>query len=249
MVILFSLQVYCTPQTGDMIIVNSDTIYLHSQLPIGPIQDVLHNEISYYEKNWSTGCYRGYYSVWQLKNDSLFFNSIVSCNFSNESSAPVSIHAHWVTQKVIAPIGKKYKYLHQGWGWLYEAERLFTFKNGILRHQKYLDNSKYHLAKIYEEPEVYNKFVLDNFELNKINTTEFNGKNGFTVLEVTIDESGFVKSSECSRPGMPSVCTEAKRIFQKIDRLSVYYENGKVLFGKYAFPFNYFIIRRWKGKE
>jgi hypothetical protein len=77
--ILISNRIFGTAQIPDLLIYNNDTVSLYAN----PLE-------SYYTEDnprpeyivsgcWSTACWRGYQAIWEVKNDSLFLNTILDC--------------------------------------------------------------------------------------------------------------------------------------------------------------------------
>jgi hypothetical protein len=82
--ILISNEIFSTAQIPDLLIYKSDTVALYAN----PLE-------AYYNENiprpdfklggcWSTACWRGYQAIWEIKNDSLFLNTIQDCCHNEE---------------------------------------------------------------------------------------------------------------------------------------------------------------------
>lgn len=81
--ILFSLTIYATEQTPDLLIYKSDTIYIDTY-PLEYLMDKdssINRTILFYSDDMcmSTDCWRGHIATWRIDNDSLFLVKMVDC--------------------------------------------------------------------------------------------------------------------------------------------------------------------------
>jgi hypothetical protein len=73
--VLLSWKVYPSAQIPDLIIIDNDTLKLHSS----PTKGLFRRMSTRIRENNSGSCWRGYQALWELKNDSLYLREIYSC--------------------------------------------------------------------------------------------------------------------------------------------------------------------------
>lgn len=129
---------YRTGQSAELIIVKNDTLFLHN-LPLEPLRDrnpILDSLVDSHTNDWgcsSTANWRGYVGIWEIKNDSLFFNDFYNCARKSKTGFPRDIippFAFWVSDTLRAQQGKQIYYQHSGWDRIYEKEHLLITKRG-----------------------------------------------------------------------------------------------------------------------
>jgi hypothetical protein len=80
--IFFSLTLFATEQTPDLLIYKSDTIYIESY-PLEYLMDndsIINKALFFLDDMCiSTDCWRGHIATWKIENDSLFLVNLVDC--------------------------------------------------------------------------------------------------------------------------------------------------------------------------
>ncbi len=77
-------RIFATEQVPDILLIGNDTIYLKTF----PLESI---ELKYRPFGLTrataphTGCWRGYHAVWRLKNDSLYLEKILNCQWQAKS--------------------------------------------------------------------------------------------------------------------------------------------------------------------
>jgi hypothetical protein len=82
--IVFKLDCFATRQTGDLLIINKDTLIIY-QYPL----DKYFSKGNLYNPNFfndysRTSCWRGYKAVWIIKENRLYLKDIYDCTLSNK---------------------------------------------------------------------------------------------------------------------------------------------------------------------
>lgn len=124
-----------------------------------------------------TACWRGYVATWKIENGFLYLHKIVegtcaskpaeitlSILFPNRKEP---VRADWFTGTLRIPQGKQLRYIHMGYGSVYEKEVLLFIQAGQLIKEELLDNTKKKLPSWEEKS-------LD--ELNKLREWEERNK-------------------------------------------------------------------------
>lgn len=99
----------------------------------------------------NTACWRGYIGQWELRADRLY---LVELRGWLENGARVAglvdlfpgfpdrVFAHWCSDTLRIPQGRRLKYVHAGFGSEFECDLLLTFRHGVLTHRTVRVNGK-----------------------------------------------------------------------------------------------------------
>ena len=149
--LLFPLYSLATAQVGDVLIYNGDTLALFSNplemyFDAKGIRSINNTPLN----GKSTGCYRGYKAIWEIRHDSLFLISVQKNCFVNDKLyfnlnsefGTDKVFAYWFSGTTISPKGEQLQYAHNGYSSLYEGELELTFEKGMLTHLLKIDHSK-----------------------------------------------------------------------------------------------------------
>jgi hypothetical protein len=141
-------------------------IYKGEELPIfsNPLEAYLktmdyprHDEIFV---SSCSACWRGYVATWKIEDGYLYLTKLVegTCS-SNAKEIPISIifskqkapiKATWFSGTLRIPQGKQLRYVHMGYGSIYEKEIILTVENGKLTKENIIDNTKKRLPSELE---------------------------------------------------------------------------------------------------
>ena len=144
-ILVFPLSVFATPQTGDILIWNGDTLDLRSNpLKFREDHDLLRTQIfkevekqtiatfSNKDNLWllTSTCWRGYQAEWIVQNDSIFLNNIYHCFFDEvkinlnnifpNNRENEKIFASWINGELFVPRGNcipRNDCIVYGFGW------------------------------------------------------------------------------------------------------------------------------------
>jgi hypothetical protein len=107
--------------------------------PLGLVAGKLHKTIQL--KQNCTALWRGYVGSWELTDKKLYLVEI-SAELSEEDrfcrlddffpGYPDRVFAHWVNQTLTVPRGKQLKYIHMGFGSIYEYTLYLKIRRGLL---------------------------------------------------------------------------------------------------------------------
>lgn len=98
----------------------------------------------------SSALWRGYIGSWEIVGDRLYIVGLVGhlkggikANLATVfPNYPDRVFAHWFSGKVRLPQGKQLKYVHMGYGSVYERDIFLHFENGILAKSEVVENGK-----------------------------------------------------------------------------------------------------------
>ncbi len=95
----------------------------------------------------STGCYRGYFGIWELRDNKLF---IVKLQAFIENYKVVDlkylfpdkneVFADWFSGEIRIPQGEMLQYVHLGYESIFEKDLMLKFEQGILIDERVIDN-------------------------------------------------------------------------------------------------------------
>lgn len=234
LIFAFFVKGFSTAQISDQIIIGRDTLYLYST----PLQKYLaENNIKF--EPCLMGNARGYYAVWEVKNDSLFLNELFKCTEDYKdvmddifkiNSPRKSVFASWCSATIWIETGKQVFFQNIGGGY-YDQERSLIIKDGKITsvtNYDYRDKIKvfdtdfdvqeYLCTKINWEslpaPEKETKFVLSL------------SKDSLIVYSKTIDSSSIYFQ-------------EAKRIIMEMRPYTIVYSYGKERVIPYSILFRF----------
>jgi len=154
--VLCSKNLLATAQIGDILVVNEDTVWIHSNplecyfatkgdnirtiggLELGKYKDENGNE--YFVS--CSALWRGYIATWKLENDSLFLiGANTGCAGKDFRGEDIDISlefgsnkvfAWWFTGTICRPDGELIWYFHGGYESIYEREIHYVFVQGKL---------------------------------------------------------------------------------------------------------------------
>jgi len=234
-----------TGQIPDFLIYKGDTLSIYAN-PLETYFDSISRPDSIFDKFGynSTACWRGY---WELKNDSLFLIELhgdstkidLSLIFKDRNTE-TKIFADWVDYPINNPYGKLIHYEHMGYASIYEFEREFIIKNGVLIGIKEYDNSKSRKCKFTEKPELIKEYIQANINYANITNEPYEKARVFVQI-CRVNEEGRIDSVKVLRGWDSERDKEAIRVVKSIPEWDILYRQGKqiqiswtipVIFGK-----------------
>lgn len=232
----FNQSLFGTAQAPDYLIYQGDTLAIFSN-PLEAYFDENHpRPDSIFEKYGyhSTGCWRGYIGYWELKEDSLFLVKLegdsvdidLSLVFPNREVKKTLIFADWYSYSLLHPYGDLIHYEHMGYASIYEFEREFILKAGVLKEIVEYDNSKSKESIYTQKPSVLYHFFYENIDWDKLGNSEnVELRKVYTVI--ITDSIGKINDIRIVRGINELFDNEAKRVIKKIPEWTVYYQQGK----------------------
>ena len=241
-------KVYGTAQIPDYLIYKGDTLAIYAN-PLESYFEKTERPDSSFEKYGynSSACGRGYIGYWELRNDSLFLLKLrgetqkidLSMIFKDRNPEK-KIFADWVNQQITNPYGKQIYYVHAEYASIYEYERDFIIKKGILSRIAEYDNSKSTISKLTEKPELLRNYLQANINYSNIKNEPY--ERAKVIVKIcTVSENGKIDSVEVLRGWDSERDKEAIRVVKSIPEWSVIYRRGKqiqipwmipIIFGK-----------------
>ena len=226
-----------TAQTPEYLILNGDTLAMHST----PLQSYLHENPEAREALKSklggcssTACGRDYIGYWTLRNDSLFLVDLRHCCYEdvsarnlfpqlfNRETAVAPVFAKWFSGEIVIPEGKLLQYVDMGFLAGHERERILYFEKGVLTEEQEFENPK--VSSKYVHKDTLQNFLSSNFDWAKIDK-EVNKIAASASFRV--DTLGQIDSVRIWRCIPDSQEQEMIQIIQAIPNWAVYYRRGK----------------------
>lgn len=243
---LCAIATFSTPQRGDQIIINNDTVdvFADESLPLNQFWDDFQDYLAdtLFDTRL-TSCRRGYVALWQLMNDSLFlvnlFNPIDNSElnwqaiFEKEGSKS-PFFAHWFTGTLFVKKGSVLTYKHDGWGEITAFETVYSFQNGVI-------NSVVEYANTLHESE----YVLDlqktidflNANLNQELISRCIKDSIEVFIAIHTSENERIADVEVLRFENEVIKQELARVVKLLPDWSAFYHRGKLERSVQAFPF------------
>jgi hypothetical protein len=95
----------------------------------------------------STGNYRGYVGVWEIKDSKLYLNQMKHGQMLEDGP----IFADWVSQELIVWKGNMLAYIHAGFDSVFEEEMSLDIKQGILKNRMEKSNIERYKSNAFKE--------------------------------------------------------------------------------------------------
>ena len=136
-----------TAQASDRLIYKGEPVSIFSN-PLESFFDASHPRP--YLPAGSTACWRGYVATWKMENDYLYLVKIQNCT-SEKEEIPLSmifpdrtkpVRADWFSGTLRIPQGKMLRYVHMGYGSIFEQDVFLAIEKGRLVSEQVVDNTK-----------------------------------------------------------------------------------------------------------
>ncbi len=139
---------WSTAQFPDTLIYEGQTLYIFSN-PLESFFDAAHPRPDKLFPPGSTACWRGYVATWKIESGSLYLVKMEDCTSRKKEIGLSAIFpdrqkpvlADWYTGSLRAPQGKVLRYVHMGYGSVYEREVVLTIDKGKLTGTEVVDNT------------------------------------------------------------------------------------------------------------
>jgi len=221
---------YGTAQIPDFLIYKGDTLSIYAN-PLESYFDTHPRPDSLFDYN-STACWRGYIGYWEIKNDSLFLMEIQGDSTTidltlifNDREIKDKVFADWYDYSILNPYGNLLHYEHMGYASIYEFEREFMFKSGILTDIKHYDNSKSKKSKYTQDNELLIDFIKTNTNHSLLPDTVDRARVFVQIIKVT--ELGQIDSVSIARGFNDKLDKEALRVVKSIPEWDILYNHGE----------------------
>jgi hypothetical protein len=224
-----------TAQFPDFLIYKGDTLSIYAN-PLESYFDSISRPDSIFDKYGynSTACWRGYIGYWELKNDSLFLlelhgdSSLIDLSLIfKDRKTDKKIFADWVDYPILNPYGNLINYEHMGYESIYEYEREFTFKKGILTGIKVYDNSKSKKCKYTQDNKLLYDFITANIDNSLL--PDSIDKVRLVVQISKVSAEGKIDSVTVVRGFNKTLDEEAIRVVKSIPEWDILYRHGELL--------------------
>ena len=237
---LSSLVCYATPQMGDRLIYKGDTITVYPCLLdyflAKSVNKDLFGKVNKDLLMTSTACWRGYYALFEIRNDSLFLNHVYGRDRQEMDISPLfnkqtNIFVDWYTG-VLTNLKNNIVYVHDGWGGYYEYEKDFVIKNGILEktevfHNKVKSSEYVGSSKLVD-------FIKANINYNNVKQTDSRIR---VIIRIEgADENGKITKVSVMRGYDKEFDAEAIRVVKSIPQWPFIERRGEIIDFKWIIP-------------
>lgn len=239
-----SIDLFGTGQIPDFLIYKGDTLSLFSNPLEGYFNfqhkrpNKLFDSLGYN----STACWRGYIAHWKLRNDSLFLTRLEGDKSNIDLSVIFKkkvkngeVFAAWVNENINNPYGKLLYYEHMGYNSLYEYERDFVIKKGILKEIVEYNNTKSRKSKYTENVELLREYIQANINYDNITNEPFEKARVYVQIQ-HVTEEGKIDSVKVLRGWDEERDKEAVRVVKSIPEWNVIYARGKQIQISWVLP-------------
>lgn len=203
--VVFGNKLFATAQFPDILIEGTDTTWI----TCNPLEVYFEQKgarkigsLDLDSGDHCTALWRGYVATWRLENDSLFLIRIQTdyCGTPTEVSLMTEfgtnrVFASWLNSQIVRPVGELLHYIHMGYMSIYEADKYYSFTNGILQETKtesYLErNSSLIFPGEYYLSDTIRSLILKNIDSDERDKLpDF----GSCRIRIEFDEKGYIKN-------------------------------------------------------
>jgi len=240
LLLLISIELLATAQYPDYLIYKSDTLIIYSN----PLELFLEKrgsrELPDFKGCSSTACWRGYLAIWELRNDSIFLKEITNCSKLNCDSVNNAnleklfgdnfindeVFANWIDFEIGNPHGNLLQYIHSGYQSIYEFERVFKFKNGILKSITNFDNTNSKQSIYSQNKDTLLNFFFENIDWN--NLPQLDKEHDLEVFtRFKVNKFGKIHKIKIIKGISEQYDNEARRVLRLIPEWNVYFQRGE----------------------
>ncbi len=241
LIIGYQIKSFATFQASDILIWNSDTLYL-DESPLESLSDVC-QKIRERENGFSSACYNGFVAEWVIVENTLYLQNIYSYITSKNINRRLErilnrrfengrLKANWYSGDFLGGFGRTLNCLYYA---VYEKERLFKFDKGVLQEIKAFNakNVEYSIDEKFLEEFIYQNFNWKIFDPEK----EFFLR---ASIFIAADSTGKLKTIKFESSAGTEIDNEVERIVRLVPNWGTYYWNGKPysFFGDFNLKFN-----------
>jgi len=154
---------WATAQFPDYLIRDGETLPIFSN-PLESYFDADHPKPRHLFRHSCTANWRGYVATWKVENGDLYLVRLVKgdCSRNPEEIAldnifpgqTAPVKAVWFNGSIRIPQGKQLRYVHMGYGSVYEREIFMGFEKGRLVREDTIDNTKSPLPSVWEREQI-----------------------------------------------------------------------------------------------
>ena len=136
-----------TAQHPDRLVYKGETVPIFSN-PLETFFDASHRR-PYFPRG-STACWRGYIATWKIENEYMYLVRMQDCTQEKKEiplatvfeDRPEPVKADWFSGTLRIPRGNMLRYVHMGYGSVYERDLFLTIEKGKLVGEQVVDNTK-----------------------------------------------------------------------------------------------------------
>ena len=128
-----------TAQASERLIYKGERLSLCTE-PLGPF--IQNNGLDYKFDVTSTALWRGYIGTWTIEQERLYLVAIDGSVGMDKLFPGFSdgVFAHWYTSTLRCPQGALLKYVHGGFGSVYEDDLFFDVTKGVVTNERLVRN-------------------------------------------------------------------------------------------------------------
>ncbi len=244
-------------QSYERLIVDKDTFWIKAW----PLEQILSERNITPKDFWgekfdfTTACYRGYISTWEIINDSLFLHEIVPCNFNDypKGTCPKvdlkkffsdkfknnRLFANWVSDELLSPRGKELFVSYNTEEIVNESTVGYIFEGGHLKKTNLYDNSKSKKSEYIDNPKLLKSFIYNNIRWDQLRSEIDSTDKKVYCTIISCDDNAKVDSVIVARGISPLLNAEAIRIVKSIPQWQVIYKKGVRKTPYWTVPINF----------
>jgi hypothetical protein len=140
-----------TAQATEILLFEGEELSLCNE-PLGPF--IENNKMDFQFSAPHTALWRGYIGTWAIEHDRLYLKSLEGTILSEKSGLedvglerifpgfPDGVFAHWFSGELRCAQGALLKYVHGGFGSVYERDLFFKVKKGLVLDRRVVVNGK-----------------------------------------------------------------------------------------------------------
>lgn len=193
-----------TGQHPDLLIEGCDTFAIFSNPLEQYFKKKRSRELNGEElKSYSTACYKGYIAIWRIQNDSLFLLSVEKGCYEDERKyfdllaefGSQKVFAKWFSGTINSPRGELLEYIHQGYASVFEKNKYFSCKKGIIISNELRNNVIYDSNRIFPGTrfiiDTIRSIIISNLDQKIVETFS---DSSYCWLNIEFDENGIIDS-------------------------------------------------------
>jgi hypothetical protein len=235
-----------TAQAPDLLLFQGDTLAIYTNPLEAYFEQGRERPDEFFPECMSTGCWRDYQAFWQIDEEHLYLRTLQSCCDAGVQLSANKLDsllagryesgrafAQWFTGTLPAPQGELLKYVHMGYGSIYEREVHFHIENGRLVGRDTVSNVPTRDPQFPGGLDSLRAFVYRHLDWTAVPHPD----TGTAVIPIVeIDTTGKARIQRIFRTSRPDTEAEIRRVFEQLPQWQIGYHKGKKITFSFGFP-------------